>query len=117
MSGAGSAIILGSRRPDLTNGNRLPLGNRPLLSSMVSLIFRCFEGLGEIDFERLPTEVVSPLTASSGETIPDGQQEMSIRYFNCCSARSPWRSGDVTKQAEGRRNQRPRRAPHLDPAG
>ena len=58
------------------------------------------EGLGET-LLKAPHGGAVAAYASSGETIPDGQQEMSIRVFQLLFGAQSMALGDVTKQAKG----------------
>jgi hypothetical protein len=61
------------------------------------------EGLGETIL-KAPHGGAVAAYASSGETIPDGQQEMSIRVFQLLFGAQSMALGDVTQQAKAATN-------------
>lgn len=96
---SGSSIFTTTDAQNLTNGNRLPL---VIVADCLNGLFNdpVLEGLGETIL-KAPLGGGVAAYASSGETIPDGQQEMSIKVFQLLFGPQSMALGDVTKQAKG----------------
>ena len=99
---SGASIFTSNDAYNLTNGNRLPL---VIVADCLNGVFNdpVLEGLGETIL-KAPHGGGVAAYASSGETIPDGQQEMSIRVFQLLFGAQSMALGDVTKQAKSATN-------------
>ena len=82
----------------LNNGNRLSL---VLVANCLNGLFNApaLEGLAEA-FLKNPAGGGVAVYASSGETIPDGQQQMNVKLYQTLFGAQSMALGDVTKQAK-----------------
>jgi hypothetical protein len=95
---SGASIFTNGDAHALTNGNRLPL---VIVADCLNGLFDdpVLEGLAET-LLKAPNGGAVAAYASSGETIPDGQQEMSVRVYQLLFGPQSMALGDVTKQAK-----------------
>jgi hypothetical protein len=99
---SGSTIFTAGDAQTLTNNNKLPL---VIVADCLNGLFNdpTLEGLGET-LLKAPHGGGVAIYASSGETIPDGQQEMSVRVYQLLFGPQSMALGDVTKQAKSATN-------------
>ena len=99
---SGASIFTNGDASALTNGNRLPL---VIVADCLNGLFDdpVLEGLAETLLKASNGGAVATY-ASSGDTIPDGQQEMSIRVYQLLFGAQSMALGDVTKQAKSATN-------------
>ncbi len=95
---SGSSIFTADDARALTNGNRLPL---VIVADCLNGLFDdpVLEGLAEVLLKAQNGGAVAAY-ASSGETIPDGQQDMSVRVFQLLFGSPSMALGDITKDAK-----------------
>jgi len=95
---SGASIFTNGDAQALTNGNRLPL---VIVADCLNGLFDdpVLEGLAET-LLKAPYGGAVATYASSGDTIPDGQQEMSVRVYQLLFGAQSMALGDVTKQAK-----------------
>jgi Peptidase family C25/Lamin Tail Domain len=95
---SGASIFTNGDAHALTNGNRLPL---VIVADCLNGLFDdpVLEGLAET-LLKAPNGGAVATYASSGDTIPDGQQEMSVRVYQLLFGAQSMALGDVTKQAK-----------------
>jgi hypothetical protein len=94
----GGGIFTSDDARALTNGNRLPF---VVVADCLNGLFddRALEGLGEA-FLKNPNGGAVGVFASSGRTIPDGQQEMSKRLYQLLFGSQSTALGDAARQAK-----------------
>lgn len=82
----------------LTNGNRLPL---VVVADCLNGLFDdpVLDGIAE-SLIKAPNGGAVATFASSGDTIPDGQQEMNLRLYQLLFGGPSMALGDVTRQAK-----------------
>jgi hypothetical protein len=95
---SGASIFTNGDARALTNGNRLPL---VIVADCLNGLFDdpVLEGLAET-LLKAPNGGAVAAYASSGDTIPDGQQEMSLGVYQLLFGAQSMALGDVTKQAK-----------------
>jgi hypothetical protein len=95
---SGASIFTTDDALNLTNGNRLPL---IVVADCLNGLFNdpAQDGLGEAFLKAQHGGGVA-VYASSGETLPDGQQEMSIKVYQLLFGPQSMALGDITRQAK-----------------